>query len=132
MTDTDNIIRLAELQDSGGGLPQSSEDALALMFAERHAGHLRYVAAWAQWLDYGGGTWCKDDTLHVFDRAREICREVAMAYAKTPGALTAAKTVVAVERLARSDRRLAATAEQWDADPWLVNIQEEEKPSAND
>ena len=29
--------------------------------------------------------------------------------------------MAAVERLARSDRRLAATAEQWDADPWLLN-----------
>jgi len=32
-----------------------------------------------------------------------------------------AKTVAAVEMLARSDRRLAATVEQWDADPWLFN-----------
>ena len=32
-----------------------------------------------------------------------------------------AKTVAAVELLARSDRRLAATTDQWDADPWLFN-----------
>jgi putative DNA primase/helicase len=29
--------------------------------------------------------------------------------------------VTAVERLARSDRRLAATVDQWDRDPWLLN-----------
>jgi putative DNA primase/helicase len=29
--------------------------------------------------------------------------------------------VAAVERLARSDRRIAATIDQWDADPWLLN-----------
>ena len=35
--------------------------------------------------------------------------------------IASAKTVAAVERLAKADRRLAATAEQWDADPWLFN-----------
>ena len=35
--------------------------------------------------------------------------------------LTSAKTVAAVERMARADRRLAATVDQWDADPWLLN-----------
>jgi putative DNA primase/helicase len=32
-----------------------------------------------------------------------------------------AKTVAAVEFLARSDRRIAATNDQWDRDPWLFN-----------
>jgi putative DNA primase/helicase len=32
-----------------------------------------------------------------------------------------AKTIAAVERLARSDPRLAATVDQWDRDPWLLN-----------
>ena len=36
-------------------------------------------------------------------------------------AIASAKTVYAVERLARSDRRLAATVDQWDADPWQLN-----------
>jgi putative DNA primase/helicase len=35
--------------------------------------------------------------------------------------LLSAKTVAAVERLARSDQRLAATVDQWDRDPWLLN-----------
>jgi putative DNA primase/helicase len=36
-------------------------------------------------------------------------------------ALASAKTVSAIERLAKSDRRMAATIDQWDADPWLLN-----------
>ena len=36
-------------------------------------------------------------------------------------ALASAKTVAAVERLAKADRRLAATIAQWDADQWLLN-----------
>src|SRR5277367_6228691 len=35
--------------------------------------------------------------------------------------ITRAKTVAAVQNLARADRRLAATMEQWDMDPWLLN-----------
>jgi len=34
--------------------------------------------------------------------------------------LSSARTIAAVEKLARSDRRLAATVAQWDADPWLL------------
>ncbi len=36
-------------------------------------------------------------------------------------AIASAKTVAAVERLARADRRIAATVEQWDIDPWALN-----------
>ena len=36
-------------------------------------------------------------------------------------AVASAKTVAAVERLAKADRRLAATIDQWDVDPWLLN-----------
>ena len=36
-------------------------------------------------------------------------------------AIASAKTVAAVERLAKADRRIAATVDQWDADPWLLN-----------
>jgi putative DNA primase/helicase len=35
--------------------------------------------------------------------------------------IASAKTVAAVERLARADRRIAATIDQWDRDPLLLN-----------
>jgi P4 family phage/plasmid primase-like protien len=35
--------------------------------------------------------------------------------------LSSAKTVAAIEKLIRSDRRHALTADQWDANPWLLN-----------
>jgi putative DNA primase/helicase len=35
--------------------------------------------------------------------------------------IASARTGAAVERLAKTDRRLAATKDQWDADPWLLN-----------
>jgi putative DNA primase/helicase len=40
---------------------------------------------------------------------------------KHAAAIASAKTVAAVERLARADRRLAAMIDQFDADPWLLN-----------
>jgi putative DNA primase/helicase len=103
--------------------PAFSDEALALRFAERHAGDLRYVAAWNKWLSWSGTHWRFDDTLHAFDLARRICREAAAECnkSKIAVAIASAKTVAAVERLARTDRRIAATIEQWDADPLLLN-----------
>jgi putative DNA primase/helicase len=123
MADNDNIIRLAKLQDSGEVSP-TSEEAIALAFADRHGSELRYVAPWGRWLAYDGVRWAPDETLHVFDRARAICREVAADCDRGANAIASAKTVAAVEKLARADRRLAAAAAQWDAVPWLVTTGE--------
>jgi putative DNA primase/helicase len=117
----DNIVRLAEWQDSGE-LSPAAEESLALAYAERHAREQRYVAAFGRWMHYDGTRWDFDDTLHAFDRARAICREVALECdkAKVATAIASAKTVAAVERLAKADRRLAATADQWDTCPWSL------------
>jgi putative DNA primase/helicase len=40
---------------------------------------------------------------------------------KVAAKLASAGTVGGVERLARADRRHAATTDEWDADPWLLN-----------
>jgi putative DNA primase/helicase len=52
--------------------------------------------------------------------ARQICSDAA-AQVKDPRQIESSNTIGGVERLARSDRRLAATVDQWDADPWLLN-----------
>jgi putative DNA primase/helicase len=102
--------------------PEFSDDALALDFADRHKDDLRYVAAWGRWLHFDGRHWQYDETLNVFDLVRVICREAAArAKKKIQAAIVSAKTVSAVERLARSDRRIAATIEQWDSAPMLLN-----------
>jgi putative DNA primase/helicase len=104
--------------------PAFSDDALALRFADRHEGAVRFVAAWGQWFRYDGKVWRQDGTLHAFDLARRICREASAECNGKKGekaALASAKTVSAIERLAKSDRRMAATIDQWDADPWLLN-----------
>jgi putative DNA primase/helicase len=120
VTTTDNIVKLATLQESGE-ISAAAEDSIALCFAERHAADLRYVAVMGRWLSYDGSRWTHDTTLHAFDLVREICREIARDGDKSASAIASAKTVAAVERLAKADRRLAATTAQWDAYAWIIN-----------
>ncbi len=105
--------------------PQFSEEALALRFSRKYEGELRYVAGWGRWMCWDGTRWREDDTLAVFDRCRAICRrassECGDAQERAAVKIAAAQTVAAIERLARADRRHAATVDQWDADPSLLN-----------
>lgn len=103
--------------------PEFSDDALALEFTERHKDKLHYVALWGKWLRWDGARWRFDDTLKVFDLARAVARDFANHCSdrdQKPKIASAGK-VAAIERLARSDRRHAATVEIWDSDPWLLN-----------
>lgn len=105
--------------------PRFSEDALALRFSKRYEASLRYVHRWGAWLRWDGTRWVEDSTLHVFDLARGICRDASAECTDSEKGIAAKlaskATSAAVERLAGSDRRHAATVEQWDTDPWLLN-----------
>ena len=102
--------------------PAFTDDALALSFADIHEHDLRYIAAWSKWMIYGGACWALDDTLKAFDLSRVVCRKAAAeCNTKAKKAISSAKTVAAVERLAKADRRLAATVAQWDPDDFLLN-----------
>jgi putative DNA primase/helicase len=103
--------------------PAFTDEALALRFANKHAAELRYVASWGKWLIWDGTCWRFDETLRAFDLSRAVCRQASATCNKPKIAATvaSAKTVAAVERLAKADRRHAATVSQWDADPWLLN-----------
>jgi putative DNA primase/helicase len=103
--------------------PEFTDDALALRFTGQHGADLRYTAAWGRWNTWDGTRWKRDETLSVFDYARAVCRAAASECPKQSiaGRIASAVSVAAVERLARADRRHAATVNQWDADPWLLN-----------
>jgi putative DNA primase/helicase len=103
--------------------PEYADDALGLRFTDKFSPALRFVAAWNRWMLWDGTIWKKDDTLRVFDLVRGMCRMIS-AEAREPklrAALASAKTISAIEKLVRSDRRHALLADQWDADPWLLN-----------
>ena len=114
--------RLGVTADSA---PEFSESSLALRFAERHGHELRYVHAWGRWLRWDGARWQHERTVLAFDLAHRICREAAQEFRQfsnsSPRPIASAKTAAGVVSLARADRRIAATDEQWDADPWLLN-----------
>jgi len=92
---------------AGAGL----EDTTALAFAEQHGDDYRYVAASGRWMRWAGPRWQAEPTLAAFDASRALCRGAGDARAKT---------VSAVVTLARTDRRIAATADQWDRDPDII------------
>jgi putative DNA primase/helicase len=103
--------------------PEFSDDALALEFTSRHADELHFVAQWGAWLYWTGARWEFERTLKAFDLARAVAREFANA-CNAPDdkpKIASAKTVSAIERLARADRKHAATVNIWDVDPWLLN-----------
>ena len=106
--------------------PLFTDEALALRFAVRYALKLRYVAGSSRWFIYTGKHWAADETLHAFDMARLVCREASAECNKSKIATTlaSAKTVAAIERLAKADRRMAATMDQFDVDPMLLNTPE--------
>ena len=88
------------------------EDAIALRFAEEHSETFRYIAASNEWMRWQQSRWRSEDTLAAFDMSRKLCRDAGDAKAKT---------VAAVVTLARTDRRIAATSDQWDANPMLLS-----------
>ncbi len=132
MTDTPNsVVEMVEkakkptVEVADARPPEFSDEALAQRFAQLHGEGLRYIATWNHWHAWTGARWELDTTLDAFDRARAICR-IASSEAGTPHiktALASAKTVAAIERLAKADRRIAATVEQWDADADTINAE---------
>ena len=97
--------------------PAFSDDAIALSFADLHADKLRYVVKWS-WMLWNGTHWQSDGKLKHYDYARSICREAAASCnSKFRKGLASNKTVAAVVQMARSDRRLVSTVEQWGRRP---------------
>ena len=117
-------MRVVELPvDDDDRPPEYSDEALALRFATASADVLRYVAAWGRWYKWSSVVWVPDDTLAAFDLVRRECRAAAAEITardtsakRQAASVASAKAVAAVERLSRSDRRLAATVSQWDCE----------------
>jgi putative DNA primase/helicase len=105
------------------GQAEYADDTLALKFTERYGNDLRHTAARGQWHRWDGHVWRVDTTLAAFDLVRSICRKQSAACEdeRLKVRIASGPTVAAVERLARSDPHHAATVDQWDSDPWLLN-----------
>jgi putative DNA primase/helicase len=103
--------------------PGYTEDALAFEFTRRHTEDWRYVALWGHWLLWTGTHWQHETTLKAYHLARLVCRDAAAMcpVPKVAAKISSAGTVAAVERLARADRRHAATSDEWDQGLWALN-----------
>jgi putative DNA primase/helicase len=105
--------------------PEYSDSALASEFVERYENDLRYVNAWADWFNWTGTHWKREQTSLAFHLARKVCDDAAARlHNSKPGnssSVASAKTIAAVERIAKTDRAIASTTDQWDADPLLLN-----------
>jgi putative DNA primase/helicase len=114
---------LPELLTPENSLSESSDDALALEFSAKHANDLRFISEIGRWHRWNGQLWEPDTTSHVFELSRLTCRTKSAACIdeRLASRIASAATIAAVERLARADRRHAATLDQWNSDPWLLN-----------
>jgi P4 family phage/plasmid primase-like protien len=103
--------------------PEFTDDAIALRFSAEFSRALKYVDDWSRWMVWDGRVWKRDNTLRVYDLIRRTIRAIGPESSddRVRAKLAAASTVAAIEKLARSDRRHALTADNWDANPWLLN-----------
>lgn len=114
--------------DDGEEAAPMSEDMLAGRFADQHGENWRYVKQWNSWFEWRKDGWYKDDTAKIDRLAVELTRKAI--YWPQAGQLTpAAKRLVnskrsagAVRDLSMSDRRIAATVDQWDTDTMLLGV----------
>ena len=109
--------------DLMAGVNWGTEDGIASAFTRRYGLDWRYCAQWSKWLVWTGQRWNDDQVLFVNHLARGICRAASMK-ADSPrlkAKLASASTIAAVERIARTEPKHAATVGEWDADIWLLN-----------
>ncbi|MFV8669762.1 phage/plasmid primase, P4 family [Ralstonia pseudosolanacearum] len=100
-----------------------TEDGLATAFTRRYGDDWRYCSLWGKWLVWTGVRWNPDQLLYVTHLARGICRAASLKTetARQKAKLASSSTIASVEKIARSDPKHAATADEWDADVWALN-----------
>lgn len=129
----DQAIGWLGLEDATSG-HRSTDLGNAERLVERHGQDLRYCYSWGKWLVWDGTRWRVDDTGEVERRAKETARSLSTEAVALPGRRRR-KEVMAWARksesgyrisqavlLARSERSIAMTADQFDRDPWLLNV----------
>ena len=116
--------------DSSGAVdfvPDGSDQALAVLFVQRCGETVRYIAKFGQWLTFDGVRWKVDEVGRVRELARKVCQEVAQRFLNGENGAALARSVASatkidsVLRIVQADPQIAATHDQWDKDPLLLN-----------
>lgn len=99
-----------------------TEDAVAELFMRRHGKVLRYCHDSGAWFRWDGAIWRREKTKIAFAWARVAAREAAARTDNDKAILSAGRAAFAsgVERHAMADPQVAALADTWDPDPWLL------------
>jgi putative DNA primase/helicase len=120
--DTNNIVALAAFQDQQQTDPELiTEDAVAVVFAEKHRDVLRFDHDIGKWFHWNGRVWICERTKLAFSWAREIARDMAEGEKAKVRAIAGKVSFAAgVERYAQADRAFAVTSEIWDRDLYLL------------
>ncbi|MCR9093491.1 MAG: phage/plasmid primase, P4 family [bacterium] len=107
----------------------------AQRFARLHGHRVRYVQAYKRWLVYNGTRWAIDTTGEIMRLARDVPPEIYKQAGACPteadrkrlaqhGTRTESeKSLRAMLSLAQSEPGIAASPDDFDADPWALNAQ---------
>ena len=117
----DNILQLAAYQELAKNKAPVTEDAAALVFADRYRHQFRFDHHLNKWFVWDGARWRCEDTRLVFCWARDLVRELTKsAPAKARMISSKASFAAGVERFAQADRAFAVTSDIWDRDGYLL------------
>jgi P4 family phage/plasmid primase-like protien len=109
-----------------------SEDASAEAIAKRHAGRLLFDIGLNRFRFFEDGAWREDRTARGFELAREQARHAVQMLESDPEmkpeqrarlarAIASARWCAGVEKFLRTDQRIVALPESFDANQWLIN-----------
>lgn len=108
-------------------VPDGSDQALAVLFVQQCGKTVRYIAKFGQWLTFDGVCWKVDEVGRVRELARKVCQEVAQRIlngdngAALARSIASATKIDSVLKIVQADPQIAATHDQWDKDPLLLN-----------
>ena len=117
----DHINSTFDTPSQGSFHPPTDQDGLAQAFARRHSARWRYVPSWRKWLKCDGTRWRPDDLNEALHLVQLLCREAAQATGNRSPRLTSAPFMKGVLELAEVQPEIAAPADAWDRDPWVIN-----------
>jgi putative DNA primase/helicase len=130
----DNLIPFPQLVGAAPARSTLSDLGNAERFVAQHGDDLRYCPAWGTWLFWDGQRWRRDETGEAMRRAKETARNIYKEAADLTDSSARQATadwakksesearLRAMIRLAETEPGITVTPDQFDTDPWLLNV----------
>jgi putative DNA primase/helicase len=111
----------ALLADQEPAIDRIGEGAVAELFVSRYAERMRFCHTTGDWYYWDEIRWKREKTGLAFNFAHQLAKAAAAAESDAvQDKAGKANFAAGVERITRTDRQLAVTADKWDANPWLL------------